>query len=109
MVKRKIFQEKKQKQLIDAPSPKKVRRGTNLENLPDAIVEGKLTVPLDTEVYIPRIRSGRQTVSHCVIKSLDQDGLLQVWDETLSQWFSFKLTDNVEVKVHRIPAEHKNG
>lgn len=102
MIKRKIFQEKKQKQLIDAPPAKKAKRGINLDDLPDAIVDGKLVVPFGSEVFIPRVRSGRNTVSICVIKALSDDGLLQVWDETLSQWFNFKLTDNVTVKVSKV-------
>ena len=109
MIKRKIFQEKKQKQLVDAPAAKKAKRGLNIEELPDAIVEGKLVVPFGTEVYIPRLRSGRQTISICIIKALSDDGLLQVWDETLSQWFNFNLTDPVTVKVSKIFTEKKDA
>lgn len=109
MVKRKIFQEKKQKPVSNAPAPKKARRGLDIDGLPDAIVEGRLVVPLGTEVYIPRLRSGRNTVSVCLIKSLAEDGLLQVWDETLAQWFSFKLDDGVVVKVSKVFTEKKDG
>jgi hypothetical protein len=100
MVTRKLFNEKKKKEpAILAPEPRKVKRGLDISNMPDAIVDGKLTVPIGSRVIIPRMRSGREVLSTGLIKKLEDDGSVHFWDETNAQWFVFMLTDKVVVKV----------
>ena len=92
------------KKIIDAskPKPKRVARvpkpKIDMANAPDAIVDGQLVVPIGTRVAIPRVRARQQILSVCVIHKLEE-GVLHVWDETLTQWFIFNVTDPVVVKV----------
>ena len=103
MVTRKLYTEKKKKDAgAYAPPPKKVKRNTDLSKLPDAIIDGKLVVPIGSEVIIPRMRSGREVLSAGYIKDVQEDGTVHVWDETNAQWFLFKLTDAVVCKVTRL-------
>jgi len=84
------------------PKPQRVARiprpKVDMETAPDAIVEGKLVVPLGTKVAIPRTRGRQQILSVCIIHKVEDD-IVSVWDETMTQWFVFKLTDPVVIKV----------
>jgi len=80
-----------------SPKPK-----INMETAPDAIVDGKLVVPVGTRVVIPRIRSNKKILSFGLIDRVER-GAVYVWDETLTQWFVFKLSDPVVVKVYSLP------
>ena len=103
MVSRKLYNEKKKKDTgAWAPPPKKVKRNLDLSKPPDAIVDGKLVVPLGSEVIIPRMRSAREVLSAGYIKDVQEDGTVHFWDETNMQWFLFKLTDPVVVKVTKL-------
>ena len=80
-----------------APKPK-----INMETAADAIVDGRLVVPVGTRVVIPRIRSKKKILSFGLIDRVER-GAVYVWDETLTQWFVFKLSDPVVVKVYSLP------
>jgi hypothetical protein len=92
---KKILDNKKEKK-PRAPRVKKIK--FDIDKAPDAIVEGKLIVPFGTKVIIPRIKSGKESLSECVLMKIDDD-VVHAWDETLNQWYLFKVTDNIVVKV----------
>lgn len=79
-----------------SPKPK-----INMETAQDAIVDGKLVVPIGTRVVIPRVRSRKNILSFGLIDRVER-GVVYVWDETLTQWFVFKLTDPVVMKVYSL-------
>jgi len=92
---KKILENKKEKK-PRVPRAKKIK--FDISSAPDAIVEGKLIVPFGTKVIIPRIKAGRESLSECEIMKIDDD-IVHAWDETLNQWYLFKVTDNVIVKI----------
>ena len=92
---KKILENKKEKK------PRKQRAKKikfDLFSAKDAIVEGKLMVPLGTKVIIPRVKANRESLSECEIIKIE-DEVIHAWDETLNQWYLFRVTDNVIVKV----------
>lgn len=92
---KKILDNKKEKK-IRTPRTKKIK--FDISKAPDAIVEGRLIVPFGTKVIIPRIKSGKESLSECVLMKIDDD-VVHAWDETLNQWYLFKVTDNLIVKI----------
>lgn len=96
------------KNIIDRKKPKTDREPRapkpkiNMETAADAIVDGKLVVPIGTKVVIPRVRSRKKILSFGIIDRIER-GAVYVWDETLTQWFVFKLSDPVIVKVYSLP------
>jgi hypothetical protein len=94
---KKILDNRKEKK----PRAQRVKKiKFDIASAPDAIVEGKLIVPIGSKVIIPRVRAGRQSLSECEVKKVDDDGVVHTWDETLNQWYLFKVTDNLIVKVY---------
>jgi hypothetical protein len=93
---KKILENKKEKK-PRVPRTKKIK--FDIINAPDAIVEGKLIVPPGTKVIIPRLKAGRESLSKCEIMKVDDDGVIHTWDETLNQWYLFRVTDNIVVKI----------
>lgn len=85
-----------------AREPRAVKPKINMETAPDAIIDGNLVVPVGTRVVIPRIRSNKKILSFGLIDRVER-GAVYVWDETLTQWFVFKLSDPVVVKVYSLP------
>jgi len=75
------------------PRKKKIKH----EFLPDAIVEGKFLGQIGTELVISRFRNGRDTLSVCIVKQLEDTGLVHSFDETLQQWFTFSVKEPPKV------------
>ena len=93
---KKILDNRKEKK----PRAQRVKKiKFDIASAPDAIVEGKLIVPFGTKVIIPRTKSGKESLSECVLMKMDDD-VVHAWDETLNQWYLFKVTDNLIVKVY---------
>ena len=92
---KKILDNKKEKK-PRTPRVKKIK--FDISKAPDAIVEGKLIVPFGTKVIIPRTKAGKESLSECVIMKMD-DNVVHAWDETLNQWYLFKVTENLVVKI----------
>ena len=90
-----MIKKSKSERLPRIPKPK-----INMDTAADAIVNGQLVVPIGTKVVIPRVRGRKNVLSVCVIDRVER-GAIYVWDETLTQWFVFKLSDPVIVKVYK--------
>ncbi len=93
MIKRKLVSEKQEKKLLPEIATKKVKKGMKVEHLPDAIVNGHFSCPIGSELIIEKYRNGKNTLTVCTLKRVDEDGLVHTWDETVQQWYMFSLHD----------------
>lgn len=89
-----------------APKERKVNKETDIESLPPAIVEGKLAVPIDTEIVVVKPHNGRTQKSICTIKKIEDD-MVSAWDETLSRWYLFNPAEvegrGTVIRVNKLP------
>lgn len=70
------------------------------ESLPKSIVDGKFTPSTGAKVYAWRTRAGEKPSWHfCEVIRASAE-LVDLWDETLGQWFSFdpRATDAPDVR-----------
>ena len=65
----------------------------------DAIVDGKFIVSLGEKVVVERIRYDKKQVSLCIFKGVGAHGDVTMWDDTVSQFFSFDIKDPPPVKL----------
>lgn len=82
---------------ISVPRPKKVK--LDISQLPDAIVDGQFTVPIGGYIILPKEFDGKEILCKCLVKNVNSDGIVYVWDETTVRWSSFKVTDSIVAKV----------
>jgi hypothetical protein len=101
-VKRKLIQEKVEKPKQPELELRKVKKGLDLSSLSDAIIEGKLIVPIGTELITERYRNGRNVAIICTVKQIDDDGLIHTWDETVQQWYIFNIKESPKIlKIYK--------
>jgi len=82
---------------------RKLSKAVKIATLSDAVVEGKLIAKIDSELVIERIRSGKTVACICVVKKIEDTGLVHVWDDTLGQWYAFNVLEPPKVvKVLKI-------
>jgi hypothetical protein len=97
-----IKKDKEKPEIVD--TSRKPSKNLKVKALPDAIEDGKMTVPVGGELIVSRQRSGRQHHSICVIKSIEGDKI-ETWDATLEQWFVFNIPGlaqyGIEVKAYK--------
>lgn len=113
-VKRKTLlqKEKKEKSYV-GPLSRKAPRGAKLDNLPDAIIDGKLDCKVGDELVVYLKRGARVTPIVHTVKNI-KDDLVELWDEDQHRWFSFKIDEAVKagllVKIlFRVPASQLPG
>jgi hypothetical protein len=88
-IERKQLTSKPEKKKLEKIDTKKLKRGFKTNLLPDAIVEGKFKGQVGCEIVVNRYRNGKETLSICTVKEIEETGLIHTWDETLQQWFVF--------------------
>lgn len=86
-------------------APKKQRKSrakkvkVDLSALPDAIVDGKLVVPVNGRLVFERTFSGKTAVHQGYVFSYDEEkGDVSVWDETRGQFWGF----NARLNAHQV-------
>lgn len=68
----------------------------NMSQLPDAVVDGKLVVPVGGRVLFERRLDGKSTAIHeGFVKHVSEDGSVEIWDETREQLFCFNLNQPI--------------
>ena len=86
-----------------APEEPKVRTykpkiKVDLSKLPDAVVEGRMTVPVGGRVVFERIApKGRKSIHEGIVKSVNDAGVVEIWDETAEQFYAFSLKQDIPV------------
>lgn len=96
-IERKQFTEKVEKKKVDKVDARKVKRGFNPDTLPDAIVEGKFSASVGSEIIVNRFRNGKESFHICTVKQIDENGLIHTWDETIHQWCVFSANDRPKI------------
>jgi len=82
---------------------RKLSRSFKVNTLPDAIVDQKFLGKLGTELVVVRFRNGKDALSICVVKEIQESGLINTWDETLQQWFAFTVVEPPKlVKLYKL-------
>lgn len=92
MIERKKFSAPKEKRQVSEIPLKKVKKGFNHEALNPAIVDGKFVANIEAELIVSRFRDGKNALHLCTVKSVNDDGLISLWDETLYQWYQVSVT-----------------
>jgi len=66
--------------------------------LQDAVVDGKLLAVVGDKVYFERIApKGKMAVHEGIVKSVTDKGLVEIWDETIEQFYCFSLHQTIPV------------
>lgn len=88
-----------------APRAKKVK--IDLNSLPDAVVGGKLIVPVNGKVVFVRLVAGKSQVHEGHVAGVNEDtGDLTLWDDTKGQYWLLNLKQELPViKVIVSPIE----
>jgi hypothetical protein len=73
--------------------PIKLKRNFNYAVLPDAMSDGKFQANVDARLVVGRSRNGKQVLTICTVKKINENGLIETWDETLQQWFAFNVSE----------------
>jgi hypothetical protein len=63
----------------------------DLQKLRDAIIDGKLCAKEGDKLVTERFRNGKNVIAVCEIRQIGIDGVIQTWDSTVEQWYSFSL------------------
>ena len=87
MDKNMINKKKNKKEFND----KKLPRSFKAHSLPDAIVEQKFLGKIGSEIVVGRFRNGKETLSICLVKEIEESGFINTWDETSQQWYAFTI------------------
>jgi len=75
------------------PRPK-----VKMDMLHDAVADGKLLATVGDKVYFERIApKGKIAVHEGIVKSVDEKGLVEIWDETIEQFYCFSLHQTIPV------------
>lgn len=96
----------KEKELPKIPE-RKADPKLKLNTLQEAIVDGVLVVPLESEIIVEKRMNGRPHRSICVVKKVEE-GLVTAWDETLNRWYLFNPSETekhgIVVKILKLAA-----
>ncbi len=88
MIKKNATQQPVQKKQ-ERPRKKKVK--VDLSSLPDAIIDGKFVVPLQGKVFFERTLSGTTKVHEGTVVKINENGIIDLFDDTVEQFYSFSL------------------
>ena len=66
----------------------KVGVNVDIDALEDAVVDGKIVVPVDSKLLTVRTYSTEVMKCTCIVKRIDED-LVSCWDETMEYWYCF--------------------
>lgn len=80
----KKVKEKREKVKSTSKKPKEVA----LDLMEDAVVEGKIVVPVGTTILTVRPYRHETQKSQCIVMKIEDD-LVSCWDETMEYWYCF--------------------
>ena len=95
MVARKTQFESNKPTKVRAPRARKLK--VDMSALPDAVVDGKLVVEVGGKIYFERTLNKVTKVHEGIIKDVSDKGIVQVWDETIEQFYGFSLNQPLPV------------
>lgn len=96
MVKRLGQVQKSEEQQIKRRRPPRPK--VKMATLQDAVVDGKLLANVGDKVYFERIApKGKMAVHEGIVKSVNEKGLVEIWDETVEQFYCFSLHQTIPI------------
>jgi hypothetical protein len=96
MIKRKI--NKIQQEAEEKPRKRQKKVKVDMNSLPDAAIQGKLLAAVGSKVFFERIAAkGKKVVHEGFIRSVDEKGMVEIWDETIEQFYAFSLNQKLPV------------
>ena len=96
MIKRKLQSNVEPKE--EKPRVRKKKIKVDMGSLPDAIVDGKLVVPVKGRVFFERKMNGVTKIHEGTVSAVyEEKGVVELFDETVEQFYAFSLTQSVPV------------
>lgn len=96
MIKRKLQSDNAAEKKERAPRKKKLK--IDMTTLPDAIVEGKLVVPLKGKVVFERTLNGATRIHEGTVSGFNEEkGVVELFDDTIEQFYYFSLHQKLPV------------
>ena len=92
-IERKLYKIEKVEKKKTKTNIKKIKNNSKIDNLPNAIIEGKFVGAVESKLIVSRFRDGKETLTICTVKQIDETGLIHTWDETLQHWFTFPISE----------------
>jgi hypothetical protein len=81
---------------------RKLKKNFDHSKLSEAFANGELTCPVGTELILSRYRNGKDVLTIGTVKSVQDNGLVHVWDECVQQWFIFSKQEPPKVaKIYK--------
>ena len=74
----------------------------NFLKMKSGIVDGRFLLPVGSQYIVQRTRNEMKIISFCVLKDILQNGDVTMWDESVTQFFSFNIKDLDDIVV-KIP------
>jgi hypothetical protein len=69
-----------------------------MSKLSDAVIQGKLLAEVGSKVFFERIApKGKKVIHEGIIRSVDDKGMVEIWDETIEQFYAFSLNQQIPV------------
>lgn len=104
MATRMMERPKKEKKVRVKSTAVKPKKSEDVSVMEDAVVDGKIVVPVDTVLLTVRHYSNEVQRCICVIKKIEDD-LVSCWDETMEYWWCFNPSQvekhNIIIKVKK--------
>ena len=96
MVKRSGQVQKPEEQQVKRKRPPRPK--VKMATLQNAVADGKLLATAGDKVYFERIVSkGKIAVHEGIVKSISDKGIVEIWDETIEQFYCFSLHQTIPV------------
>ncbi len=96
MIKRKI--NKIQQEIEEKPRKRQKKVKVDMNSLSDAAIQGKLLAEIGSKVFFERIApKGKKVIHEGTIRSVDDKGMVEIWDETVEQFYAFSLNQKIPV------------
>ena len=92
-IERKLYRTEKVEKKKTKTNIKKIKNDSKIDNLPNAIIEGKFIGVIESKLIVSRLRDGKETLTICIVKQIDEAGLIHTWDETFEHWFAFPISE----------------
>ena len=96
-MKRKVNQPNSKPEEKSQPERKRAKKvKADLTKLADAATVGKLLADIGSKVYFERFApKGKKVIHEGYIRSVDEKGNVEIWDETKEQFYCFNLHQTI--------------
>lgn len=71
----------------------------NFSKMKNGIENGQFVLPVGSHYIVQRTRNEMKIITSCILKEVSQNGGVTMWDETVTQFFSFNLNDMNDIVI----------